>query len=185
MHLKYKTILDNAGINTPLRLAHFFGQLEHESGLKPISENLNYSQSGLLATFGKYFNSSPTEAMKYQRQPEKIANKVYAGRMGNGNEASGDGWKYRGKGFIQITGKSNYTLLSKHTGKDYVNNPEWLLNEADAMISAIWYWSRINGNKLADSDNLLAITKAINGGTNGLEDRRQKVNKWKLKLGIK
>jgi len=184
MHLKYKTILDNAGINTPLRLAHFFGQLEHESGLKPIAENLNYSADGLSKVFKKYFPDI-AHANAYARNPQKIANKVYANRMGNGSEQSGDGWKYRGRGFVQITGKDNYKALSRHYDIDYVSKPDLLLNEPDAIKSAIWYWSRINGNKLADGDNLLAITKAINGGTNGLEDRRQKVNKWKLKLGIK
>lgn len=177
---KYKTILTKAGIDTPLVLSHFFAQLEHESGLKPISENLNYSSSGLKSIFNKYFTD--LEAIQYARNPEKIANRVYANRMGNGNEASGDGWKYRGRGFIQLTGKYNYTQLSKSTGMDYVNNPDLLLNESDAMISALWYWKRINGNALADEGNIKEITRKINGGYNGLSDRINKLKKWKSVL---
>ena len=175
---KYKTILDKAQINTSNRLSHFFSQLEHESNLKPIQENLNYSAERLLIIFPKYFKSLST-AKEYAKQPQKIANKVYANRMGNGDEASGDGWKYRGRGFIQITGKSNYTQLSKDTGVDYLNNPDKLLNEADSMISAIWYWSKINGNKWADKDDVRTITKLINGGFNGLEHRTQLLEKYK------
>lgn len=174
---KYKTLLNNYNVNTPLRLAHFFAQLEHESNLTPISENLNYSANGLRKIFGKYF--SELEAVKFQRKPELIANRVYANRMGNGNEQSGEGWKFRGRGFIQITGKNNYLLLSKDTRIDYVNNPDLLLNEADSMISALWYWNRINGNRLADKDDVKAITKAINGGYNGLEHRTELLIKYK------
>lgn len=174
----YKTLLTKYEINTPLRLAHFFAQLAHESGLKPISENLNYSMIGLTQTFGKYF---PTKAIAslYARQPEKIANKVYANRMGNGDETSGDGWKYRGKGFLQITGKDNYKALSKDTEVDYIKDPNLLLKEADAMISALWYWKRNGLNKFADKDDVLSITKAINGGTNGLDDRKKHLIEFK------
>lgn len=175
---KYKTILTKAGIDTPLVLSHFFAQLEHESGLKPISENLNYSSSGLKSIFNKYFTD--LEAIQYARNPEKIANRVYANRMGNGNEASGDGWKYRGRGFIQLTGKYNYTQLSKSTGMDYVNNPDLLLNEADAMISALWFWNKTNINKYAHADNLKMVTKLINGGYNGFEHRKKLLTKWKI-----
>ena len=174
---KYKKLLTDNGINTPLRLAHFFAQIEHESHLKPISENLNYSSNGLRNTFKKYFSS--LEAIKYQRKPELIANRVYANRMDNGDEASGDGWKYRGRGFIQITGRYNYTKLSKDMGIDYVNNPDLLLNEADAMISAVWFWNDNNLNKYADRDDIKAITRRINGGYNGLEDRIRLLNKYK------
>lgn len=179
IHEKYKSLLNSYHVNTPLRLAHFLAQTEHESGLKPIAENLNYSASGLLATFGKYFNNSPNEAKKYERQPEKIANRVYANRMGNGNEASGDGWKYRGRGFIQITGKDNYLMLSKDTRIDCLNNPDLLLQEANAMISALWFWNKHKLNELADKDDILGITKKINGGTNGLEHRKKLLEKWK------
>jgi putative chitinase len=174
---KYQTILNEYEINTPLRLAHFWGQLHHESNLKPINENLNYSATGLLKIFPKYFNEKT--ANLYARQPQKIANKVYSNRMGNGDEKSGDGWKYRGKGFIQITGKSNYQLLSKDLGIDYINYPEKLLNEADALISALWFWKKNGLNKLADTDNVLSITKKINGGTNGLSHRTELLLQYK------
>jgi len=175
LHIKYKSLLNNYYVNTPLRLAHFFAQIEHESGLKPISENLNYSAKGLLSTFSKYFNANT--ANLNARKPENIANIVYANRMGN--NSVNEGWKYRGRGFIQITGKNNYLLLSKDTRIDYLTNPDLLLNEADSMISALWYWKRINGNKLADADNVKAITKAINGGYNGLEHRIELLKKYK------
>jgi len=178
LHKKYKTLFERYGITTKDRIAHFLSQLDHESGLKPIAENLNYSAVGLTTIFKKYF---PTLASTngYVRSPEKIANRVYANRMGNGNEASGDGWKYRGRGFIQITGKNNYSALSKFTGVDYVKNPDLLLNEADAMISALWYWSTIKGNELADKGDIREITRRINGGFNGLSDRITKLKKWK------
>lgn len=174
---KYKLLLDKYKINTSLRLSHFFAQIKHESNLKPINENLNYSSTGLLSTFGKYFDAK--SAAIYARNPEKIANKVYANRMGNGDENSGDGWKYKGRGFIQITGKSNYTALSKSTGKDYINNPGLLLNEADAMLSALWFWDSKNLNSLADKDDINLITKSINGGLNGLDDRKKNLNYYK------
>jgi len=138
LHEKYKTLFNKYEINTPLRIAHFMGQLEHESNLKPIAENLNYQVSGLLKTFPKYFNANNVH--EYAKQPEKIANKVYANRIGNGNEQSGEGWKYRGRGFIQITGKENYFRLSNDTDIDFLHNPNLLLEEANAMISALWFW---------------------------------------------
>ena len=175
---KYNSLLSNYNVSTPLRLAHFFAQLEHESNLKPISENLNYSAEGLLKTFGKYFPNIEI-AKQYARQPDKIANKVYANRMMNGNEASGDGWKYRGRGFIQITGKENYSNLTKDTGIDYLNNPDLLLNEADSMISALWFWNSKRLNSYADNDNIKEITRRINGGYNGLEHRKSLLEKYK------
>jgi putative chitinase len=176
MNEKYKSLLDKNKINTSLRLAHFFAQLDHESGLKPISENLNYSSSGLIRIFRKYFTD--LEAIQFQRQPQRIANRVYANRMGNGNEASGDGWKYRGRGFIQITGKENYAKLSKATGIDFVNNPDLLLQETNSMISACWFWNTNKLSILADRNDIVGITRRINGGLNGLEDRKQKLVKW-------
>jgi len=175
---KYKSLFEKYAINTPLRIAHFMAQIEHESGLKPISENLNYSQSGLLATFGKYFNNSPNEAKKYARQPERIANRVYANRMGNGSEASGEGWKYRGRGFIQITGKENYFRLANDTDLDCFKNPELLLQEANAMISALWFWNLKGLNKLADKNDIITITKRVNGGLNGIEHRKELLKKY-------
>lgn len=182
---KYKTLLDKHRINTPLRLSHFWAQLNHESGLVPKRENLNYSAEGLLKTFKKYFNA--TTAKQYARKPEAIANKVYANRMSNGNEASGDGWKYRGGGLMQHTGKSEYMILTARTGVDYVNNPELLNNEADALIGAIDYWNRLGLSNYADKDNLDAISDLINigrltttyGDANGFKDRALKLKKYK------
>lgn len=162
LHNKYKTLLKKNDVWTVLRLSHFFGQLKAESNLEPISENLNYSAQGLLKTFPKYFNSK--DALLYERNPKKIANRIYANRMGNGNELSGDGWKYRGRGFIQLTGKNNYSKLSNHTGIDYVNNPDLLLTEADAMIAALWYWKVNDLNKYADIDDVDGVSDIINIG---------------------
>ena len=176
---KYKTILEEKGINTPLRLSHFMAQIEHESGLKPISENLNYSSKGLYKTFKKYF-TNPIIANKYAKQPEKIANRVYANRMGNGNEVSGEGWKYRGRGFIQITGKENYFRLANDTDLDCFKNPDLLLEEANAMVSALWFWNLKGLNALADKDDIIGITKNINGGLNGIKHRKELLEKYKL-----
>lgn len=189
---KYKTLLDKNGINTPLRLAHFFAQLAHESGLKPISENLNYSADGLIAVFKKYFVTT-ANAKLYARKPEAIANKVYANRMGNGNEKSGDGWKYRGRGFIQLTGKDNYKRLSEDTGIDYITYPDLLLDEADAMIAALWYWNKTGLNKHADADNLDAISDLINigrvtspkGDAHGYDKRLAQLKTYKKIFNVK
>lgn len=180
---KYKTLLDNNNINTPLRLAHFFAQIHHESNLKPVAENLNYSAQVLRNVFGKYFPTL-TEAEAYARKPEKIANKVYANRMGNGDEQSGDGWKYRGRGFIQITGKNNYNTLSDDTGICYVGNPDLLLNEADSMVSALWFWNKNNLNRWADADDVREVTRRINGGYNGLAHRTELLRKYKKQFGV-
>jgi putative chitinase len=190
IHEKYKSLFDKYGINTPLRIAHFMAQIEHESGLKPISENLNYSKLGLLNTFGKYFSDDVLDkdgnikvigtATLYARKPEKIANRVYANRIGNGNEASGEGWKYRGRGFIQITGKENYFRLANDTDLDCLKNPDLLLEEANAMISALWFWNLKKLNIFADKDDIISITKKINGGLNGIEHRKQLLKKYKL-----
>jgi putative chitinase len=174
---KYKSLLDKYEINTPLRLAHFFAQIHHESNLKPISENLNYSAERLVQIFPKYFDEK--SAKEYGRKPQSIANRVYASRMGNGDEKSGDGWRYRGRGFIQLTGKSNYQSLSKDTGIDYTNNPDKLLTEADAMIAALWFWKKNNINTLADKDNVIGVTRRINGGTIGLAHRQQLLTEYK------
>lgn len=175
---KYKTLLEKNKINTPLRLAHFFAQLDHESiCFSVMNENLNYSSRGLMSTFPRHFDWNL--ALKYHRQPEKIANRVYANRMGNGNYDSGDGWKYRGRGYIQLTGKNNYKSLSENTGIDYVNNPDLLLNEVDAMVSACFFWNRNNINKHADNDDIRMVTKAVNGGYNGIKDREEKLKKYK------
>ena len=162
------------GINTPLRVAHFLAQCGHESGgFKVTSENLNYSAKGLAGIFKKYF---PTEAAAtpYARQPQKIANKVYANRMANGSEASGDGYKFRGRGYIQLTGRDNYTQFGKAIGVDILSNPDSVATTY-ALASAAWFWSKNGLNKLADvgaSDTAVtSITKRVNGGTIGLPDR--------------
>lgn len=175
---KYRSLFAAYHVTTPIRVAHFMAQIEHESGLKPISENLNYSAEGLHKTFFKYF---PTieKANEYARNPIAIANRVYSARMGNSGEKSGDGWKYRGRGFIQLTGKDNYKALSKYTGIDFVSNPNLLLEEANAIISALWFWNKAGLNSFADKDDIKGITKRINGGLNGLEARKELLSKWK------
>ena len=161
-------------INTPLRLAHFLAQCGHESGgFKATQENLNYSAKGLAGIFKKYF---PTEAAAapYARQPQKIASKVYGGRMGNGPEASGEGYKFRGRGYIQLTGKENYTAFGKSIGEDMTVNPDVVASKY-ALLSAAWFFSKNGLHKIADegaSDTVVTkITKRVNGGTIGLPDR--------------
>ena len=161
-------------INTPLRLSHFLAQAGHESGnFRLVKENLNYSAKGLMGIFKKYF---PTEALakSYERKPEKIANKVYGGRMGNGDEASGDGAKFCGRGYIQLTGKTNYQAFFKSMELD-VNSDPTLVATKYALASAAWFWSKNGLNKLADGGAtetvVTSITKRVNGGTIGLDDR--------------
>ena len=167
---------------SPRRAAHFFAQTAHESGnFKAFSENLNYGAKGLLGIFRKYF---PTEALAraYERQPQKIANRVYANRMGNGDEASGDGWKFRGRGALQLTGKSNYQAFADYIGRpDVMINPDLVANEL-CFESALWFFDR---NKLwgicdqgVNDASILALTKRINGGTHGLDDRKMKTKKF-------
>jgi putative chitinase len=160
-------------INTPLRLAHFIAQCGHESaGFKATQENLNYSADGLNKIFGKYFRD--VSSASYARQPEKIASRVYASRMGNGNEASKEGWKYRGRGYIQLTGKSNYAEFDKTVDEDLISNPD-LVASKYALLSAAWYWNSRSLNATADQGAtdaaVTAVTKKVNGGTIGLADR--------------
>jgi len=183
LHEKYKSLFDKHELNTPLRIAHFMAQIEHESGLKPISENLNYRAVRLRSIFPKYFPTYES-ANNYANTPEKIANRVYANRMGNGNESSGEGWKFRGRGFIQITGKENYFRLANDTDLDCLKNPDLLLEEPNAIISALWFWNLKGLNKLADKDDVIGITKKINGGLNGIEHRKQLLIKWKNTLNV-
>lgn len=173
-------ILPQYDINTPLRLCHFLAQILHESGhLKYKSENLNYSAKALRSVFGKYFKTDEI-ANQYARKPEKIANRVYANRMGNGDENSGDGWKYRGRGLIQLTGKDNYSQCAKDIQLDILTNPDIITTSPEACIkTACWFWKVNNLNMLADKDDILVITKRINGGTNGLEDRKNILKKAK------
>jgi putative chitinase len=183
---KYKTLFNSYQVNTTLRIAHFLAQAEHESGLKPIAENLNYSAKGLSTTFRRYF-PTPQDTLRYERKPQLIANKVYANRMGNGSEDTGEGWRYRGRGFFQITGKNNYLVLSKDVRIDCFNNPDLLLEEPNALISALWYWNKHKLNDLADKDDLDAISDIINighstvkeGDSNGYLHRKELLLKWK------
>jgi len=147
---KYKTLLNSYGINTHLRLAHFMAQIEHESGgFKYLTELGGKS----------YFDK-------------------YEGRKDLGNIQKGDGFKFRGRGYIQVTGRANYTLLSKDMRIDFVNNPDMLSQEANAMISAVWYWNKHKLNSLADLNDITKITKKINGGLNAFEDRKRLFSKW-------
>jgi putative chitinase len=165
-------------INTQLRICHFMAQVIHESGsFKAVSENLNYSADGLMKIFPKYFTLELANA--YARKPEMIANHVYCNRMGNGDEKSGEGFKFRGRSYMQITGKSNYLRLKESLQIDIINKPELLEQLPYSMMAAGWYWSSRLLNSYADKDNILAITKAINGGTIGLDDRKLWLTKCK------
>ena len=161
-------------LGTPLRLAHFLAQCGHESGgFKAVVENLNYGAKGLVGTFKKYF---PTEAaaLPYERKPEKIANRVYANRMANGDEASGDGFRFRGRGYIQLTGRANYTSFNKFVDEDVVASPD-LVATKYPLLSAAWFFHSNGLHKLADggaTDTVVTtVTKRVNGGTIGLADR--------------
>jgi putative chitinase len=170
--------------DSTVRLAHFFSQVLHESGcMRYDMENLNYSAKSLRAVFGKYFKTL-RQAEAYARQPEKIANKVYANRMGNGSEASGDGWKYRGRGLIQLTGKNNYKAFAKWIGEDRILDEPDLVASEYAVHSAVFFWDKNNLNKVADRDDVVRMTKRINGGTNGLAHRTELLTKAKGLLAM-
>jgi putative chitinase len=166
--------MDTFGVNTSLRLAHFLAQCGHESGgFRLTQENLNYSVKGLRGIFKKYF---PTDelAAAYAKKPQKIANRVYGGRMGNGPEASGDGYAFRGRGYIQLTGRDNYTAFGKSIGVDIPANPDLVASQY-ALASAAWFWQKNKLNEIADTgagdEVVTKITKRVNGGTIGLADR--------------
>ena len=168
-------ILPDYGIDTAERVACFLGQTAHESGgYRALRENLNYSDKGLMGIFKKYFPTQES-TVGYARQPEKIANKVYANRMGNGPESSGDGFKYRGRGLIQLTGKDNYTFFAGSLGISVEEASEYLATFEGAAQSACWFWENNNLNQYADTDDILTMTKRINGGTIGLEDRKKHI----------
>lgn len=174
--------LDKYEINTKNRVAGFLAQCGHESvDFTVLKENLNYGAKGLVATFKKYFPDEAT-ALKYERQPEKIANRVYANRMSNGNEASGDGFKYRGRGAIQLTGKDNYTRFAAAIGKTIEETVAHLETLDGAIESACWFWKTNGLNAIADKDDIVTMTKKINGGTIGLEDRKAHYEKAKQVL---
>jgi putative chitinase len=173
---------------TPLRAAHFFAQCAHETGnFRLFSENLNYNASGLLNTFRRHFPDAAT-ANRYARQPERIANRVYANRMGNGNPASGDGWRFRGRGALQLTGRNNYQLFSEYLkDPEVMKNPD-LVAGRYAFESALFFFDT---NKLwsicdrgVDNNTITTLTRRINGGTNGLADRIEKTRQYARMLGI-
>ena len=162
-------------ISTPYRQAAFVGQCQHESGnFKMLEENLNYKAESLIRTWPSRFDAENAE--EYAHNPEKIANKVYAGRMGNGNEESGDGWKYHGRGLIQLTGKDNYTLCGDALMLDLLRDPEILLTPQGACLSAGWFWKKHGLNECAEAKQYELMTKRINGGNLGLEDRIAKID---------
>jgi putative chitinase len=170
-------------INTPERQAAFIGQCAHESGnFKTLEENLNYSSQALMRTWPTRFPDSAI-AMKYAYHPEMIANKVYGGRMGNGVEETGDGWKYHGRGLIQLTGKENYANCGSGIGVDLLSSPGLLNTPEYAALSAGWFWNKKGLNTLADAGDFETMTKRINGGTLGLEDRKAKIAKALSVLG--
>jgi putative chitinase len=159
-------------IDTKERIASFISQVAHESAnFTTTIENLNYGKDGLLSTFPKYFNASNVDA--FARKPELIASRVYALRMGNGNEASKEGWKYRGRGYLQVTGKDNYLALGKTLGIDLISNPDALLSYPYSIVSAGWFWWTNKINLIADTGSVANVTKRINGGLNGLSDRER------------
>lgn len=163
---KYYEITD-----TNQRLACFLAQIAHESGgFNAVKENLNYGAKGLRTTFGKYFPSDEL-AKQYERQPEKIANRVYASRMGNGPESSGDGWRFCGRGLIQLTGRDNYSRFARDLGITLDETVEYMETPDGACSSAGWFWYNNNLNSYCDRYDFVGLTKRINGGTNGLADR--------------
>ena len=174
-------VMESFGVNTPLRLAHFLAQCGHESGgFRLTQENLNYSAKGLMGIFKKYF---PTQALAdaYARKPEKIANKVYGNRMGNGPETSGEGFKFRGRGYIQLTGKQNYTNFAKFIGEDTVSNPDLVATKYPLASAAFFFdsnklWSICD--KGSDVATVTAVTKRVNGGVIGLTDRIKHFNEY-------
>ena len=168
-------------ISTTQRQASFIGQCQHESNnFRTLEENLHYSADGLMRTWPSRFPSRDV-AEQYAQNPEKIANKVYAGRMGNTEE--GDGWAYHGRGLIQLTGRDNYAAASQSLGYAYITNPELLLQPKHAALTAGWFWNKKGLNELADSQDYETMTKRINGGTLGLDDRIAKIQKAKQVLG--
>jgi putative chitinase len=177
-------LLPDYDINTPARVAHFIAQCAHESGnFNFVKENLNYRATSLRSLFKKYF---PTDelAQQYEKKPEKIANRIYANRMGNGDEASGDGWRYCGRGLIQLTGKDNYTFFAGSLGISVEEAAEYLATFEGAAQSACWFWEQNNLNRFADANDVKGLTRAINGGFIGLEDRIKHTNHALHVMGV-
>lgn len=175
--------MDLFNINTPLRQAAFLAQCAHESREFTVTEeNLNYSAERLLKVFPRYFKSLE-QATLYARNPRAIASYVYANRMGNGPESSGDGFRYRGRGYIQLTGHDNYMQYAAATASDALNNPDLVSGPDGAALSAGWFWSKNGLNLLADKDDFLGITRRVNGGLNGLEERMAYYHKARSAFG--
>jgi len=169
-------------VNSLAREAMFLAQVGHESGMfSAVSENLNYKAETLSKVFPKYFRDVNPE--DFAKQPEKIANRVYASRMGNGDEASGDGYRFRGRGLVQLTGKSNYEACGQALNKDLVSDSDYLATPEGAARSAGWFWQQNGCNEVADSGDIERCTKIINGGTIGLEERTAHWEKAKSVLG--
>lgn len=172
-------------INTPLRMAHFLAQAAHESGgFRLLEENLNYSADGLNKIFPKYFKNAGRDANEYSRKPEKIANVVYASRMGNGGPETGDGYRFRGRGCIQLTGRSNYTSFAETLEMTLDEAIDYLTTPEGAVESAAFFWANNGCNELADKDDVVKVTKRVNGGTIGLEDRKAHTEELKELLGV-
>ena len=176
-------VFDKYDISTPKRQAGFIGQCQHESNnFRILEENLNYSAARLMAVWPSRFPSLDV-AEQYANNPEKLANKIYSGRMGNGNEESGEGYAYRGRGLIQMTGKEAYANCGSGLGMDFIGDPNWLVDPKYATLSAGWFWNKKGLNALADSGDIETMTKRINGGLIGLEDRKAKIAKAREILG--
>ena len=176
-------ILPDFGIDTPARVAGFVAQCAHESGdFKSLHENLNYSEKALNSVFGRYFGTGKRDAAEYARNPEKIANYVYQDKYRSrrgalGNTEPGDGWRFRGRGLKQLTGRNNYTAFAKSCGISAEEAAEYLETKKGAIHSACWFWKTSKLNRYADSNDIVGMTKKINGGTIGLADRTSRYNK--------
>jgi putative chitinase len=176
-------ILPKYEIDTANRIAGFFAQCGHESvGFKVLEENLNYRAETLEKLFSKYFSKAGRNAADYAKQPEKIANVIYANRMGNGDTASGDGYRFRGRGVIQLTGRDNYTAFGKSIGMTPEQVIDYVTTKKGALESACWYWNSRKINAAADANDIVKMTKLINGGTIGLDDRKKHYEQALAKL---
>jgi putative chitinase len=183
-HRALSHLLPDYEINTPQRIAAFIAQCAHESGnFVFLTENLNYKAESLMKIFGKYFKDMAT-AKAYEKKPEKIANRIYANRMGNGDEASGDGWRYRGRGLIQLTGKTNYTWFAASLEISAEEAAEYTQTFEGAAQSACWFWETNKLNNEADKGDIKTMTRKINGGFIGLDDRIKHYNHALHVLGV-
>ena len=181
--LRRTDILARAELDTPLRLAHFLAQIAHETnGFSVLTENLNYSGNSLMRVFPRRF-SDEAEAKTFAKQPERIANRIYGGRLGNGDEASGDGWRYRGRGFIGLTGRANYRALGDAIGVDIEADPDQVFDPEVSLAIAAAYWSSRGLNGRADTDDISQVTRIFNGGLLGLADRQRLLDLAKQTLG--